>query len=81
MLQSMGLQRVRQDRVNDTNRRVNRPREMPPHNTPAAAPPNPPLFKWTRVLFPINCLFSGEIDAVNISFQNDRLASPVNQAY
>lgn len=33
----------------------------------------------THVPFPINRLFPGEIDAVNISFQNDILASPVNQ--
>lgn len=28
---------------------------------------------------PVNGLFSGEMDAVNTSFQNDRLAPPVNQ--
>lgn len=41
----------------------------------------PLRFPQTQLLFPINCLFSGEMDAVNISFQNDRLASPVNQGY
>lgn len=40
--------------------------------------PSLPL-QHTHVPFPINRLFPGEIDAVNISFQNDILASPVNQ--